>query len=425
MMAVGLGVALRSRFGALLVYLWFALFRPQEWVWVDISSLRLSLVVGLLFVVPSVLSGSLPNLSHPLSLGSLAFLGTALVAQFGAIRPDIGWYWLNFLATLILVCLLLVTLVGTKRKFVLTVAVIAASFGIYPAKGGLASLAGGGVQFFAGLGGAFGDNNGYALGTVMIMPFLVAAGQNLSPAHGIERWIRRAFFLSVPLAAFTVVSLFSRGAAVAMAASALVYVLLQERRLVYVLGLAAFLTAAIAALPFQARYLERLQTIGSYEEIQDNSALGRLHFWQVAIDMVRENPLGVGLFNFQPAYDHYDSSGGAYGTERSVHSSHFQVLAETGFAGAALWCVMFVVAIWKSLRVRNRARQLPEQSEDRHFLFTMANALLVSMVGFLVGGAFLALALNDLTWLTFALVAALDRLSARMVVEGPVVAAGV
>jgi hypothetical protein len=41
----------------------------------------------------------------------------------------------------------------------------------------------------------------------------------------------------------------------------------------------------------------------------------------------------------------------------------------------------------------------------------MANALLTSMVGFATGGAFLALALNDLTWLTFGMVAALDRLS--------------
>jgi hypothetical protein len=49
--------------------------------------------------------------------------------------------------------------------------------------------------------------------------------------------------------------------------------------------------------------------------------------------------------------------------------------------------------------------------ERRHFLFTMANALLTSMVGFVTGGAFLALALNDLTWLTFGLIAALDRVS--------------
>jgi hypothetical protein len=39
------------------------------------------------------------------------------------------------------------------------------------------------------------------------------------------------------------------------------------------------------------------------------------------------------------------------------------------------------------------------------------------MIGFVVGGAFLALALNDLTWLTFAMVAAVDRLSLKMCEE--------
>jgi hypothetical protein len=36
------------------------------------------------------------------------------------------------------------------------------------------------------------------------------------------------------------------------------------------------------------------------------------------------------------------------------------------------------------------------------------------MVGFLVGGSFLALALNDVTWLTFGMVAAVDRLSVNL-----------
>ena len=36
------------------------------------------------------------------------------------------------------------------------------------------------------------------------------------------------------------------------------------------------------------------------------------------------------------------------------------------------------------------------------------------MVAFIVGGSFIALALNDLTWVTFAILAALDLLSRQM-----------
>ena len=49
--------------------------------------------------------------------------------------------------------------------------------------------------------------------------------------------------------------------------------------------------------------------------------------------------------------------------------------------------------------------------EESRFLFTMANAMIASITAFLVGGSFIALALNDLTWLHFVLVVVLDRLS--------------
>ena len=57
----------------------------------------------------------------------------------------------------------------------------------------------------------------------------------------------------------------------------------------------------------------------------------------------------------------------------------------------------------------------------RFWAFTMANGLMVSMVGFIVGGAFVASALNDVTWLTFAMMASLDRL-AHQPVSLPVLA---
>ena len=43
----GFVAALRNRYAALLMYLWFALFRPQDWLWIDITSLRLSMVLGI------------------------------------------------------------------------------------------------------------------------------------------------------------------------------------------------------------------------------------------------------------------------------------------------------------------------------------------------------------------------------------------
>ena len=47
----GLYAAFRSRFAALLLYLWYAFFRPQDWAWLDTSSLPVSLLLGLLLAV--------------------------------------------------------------------------------------------------------------------------------------------------------------------------------------------------------------------------------------------------------------------------------------------------------------------------------------------------------------------------------------
>jgi O-antigen ligase len=133
--------------------------------------------------------------------------------------------------------------------------------------------------------------------------------------------------------------------------------------------------------------------------------------------MAVHEPLGIGLRNYESTYDYYDDTHGEFGTARSVHSSHFQVLAENGLLGFAAWVGCFLYAFGAAFRVRRRAREDGLSHRQQRFLFTTANALIVSMVSFLIGGAFVALALNDLTWMTFAMIAGLDRVSAHMLVE--------
>ncbi len=80
-------MALQDRFVALLLYLWFAFFRPQDWIWFDITNLRLSLVLGGILVVPAIVSGVWPNLSHPLSIGTAVFLSLGVGGTDRCGRP--------------------------------------------------------------------------------------------------------------------------------------------------------------------------------------------------------------------------------------------------------------------------------------------------------------------------------------------------
>ena len=43
------------------MYLWFALFRPQDWIWIDITSLRLSMVLGIILLVPALSVDGFPT----------------------------------------------------------------------------------------------------------------------------------------------------------------------------------------------------------------------------------------------------------------------------------------------------------------------------------------------------------------------------
>jgi putative inorganic carbon (HCO3(-)) transporter len=298
------------------------------------------------------------------------------------------------------------------------IGVIGGSMGFHAAKAGLAFVVGGGTRFADGLAGAFVDNNGYALGTTKIMPLLLVTAKNvhvLVPSPGaLQTWARRVLYAAVPLCFFAVIGTYSRGGFLAVTSAALVFLLLQRRRFTALASLLAVVTVLLAVVPIPQGYLDRLETIQTYEAVGEDSALSRPHFWKVGIQMGLSNPFGVGLRQYEAAYDQYDFLHGRFGQKRAVHSAHVQVFAELGFFGAAVWAGMFAYAIVACLRIRARSRQEHLAPADGDLLFTVANALLTSIAAFIVGGAFLALALNDLTWLTFGMVAAADRLSIKM-----------
>lgn len=406
MMCGGVLAATWSRFGALLFYLWFALFRPQEWVWIDVEQFRLSMVVGMLLVVPSLFSGVFPNVTHKISLGMILFLAAACGAQLNAINPDLGWFHLSALSRLIIVSLLLITLTDTPARLRLVLVVMGVSLGYHGAKFGTGFVLGGGAQFTSGIGGSFSGNNEFGLALSRIVFLILCMAQNLK-----RFWVKAGFAIVVPLTVLAIISTYSRGAFLAVASGFAVYMLLQRRKMLTIAAMAVAAFVMLWLAPIQTSYVDRLHTITTYEDVQEESALSRLHFWKVALVMAEDNPLGVGLRNFELAYDRYDFSHGAYKTKRSVHSSHFQALAETGYIGFLIWLFLLTYSLWITWRSRRIAKHLVTDPDTQKLLLTTANALLASQVAFIVGGTFQAELLNDLNWFIFGLVAALDRIT--------------
>ncbi|HUU33763.1 MAG TPA: O-antigen ligase family protein [Vicinamibacterales bacterium] len=409
LIAIGFTGSIFSRHIGLLTYVWFSLFRPVDWVYWNLVPLRLSLVSGLLLLIPSLLSGILPNITHPLSILSWLMLGVTLVAQMTSYLEP-GWVWVDQFARLIVVSTLAVSLLTTRERISQFVAVLAGSFAFFSAKAGVVALVSGGVRFSEGQAGTFVDNNGYAMAVNMAIPLMAVTGTSLLANIPYLKQIRLGFLIAIPLSVLTVIGTMSRAGLLALATLALIAALLQRRPLLWTAGLmvAGVLTYNFAPMP--EGYLERVSTITTYREVGEGSALSRLHFWRIAVKMAEANPLGVGLRQYDQAYDAHDTSGGAYGFNRAVHNSHLQVLSELGYAGFALWILTFLYALSAGLRIRFRASALAGLTdEERTFYVSMSTAIVASMCAFIVGGTFIAAASNELTWLTFAGLAALQR----------------
>jgi putative inorganic carbon (HCO3(-)) transporter len=333
----------------------------------------------------------------------VALLLAAFIAEFTTPAPRSQMNWWLLVASTAFVDMLLITLVTTPDRLRTIVAVVAASIGFHAAKQGAIFLLIPGHKILDGVGGAFGDNNSYAVVCAMVGLLLLAMGRS-----GRSRWERLGFIGLGWLTLLAVIATYSRGGFLAAAAGLLVYSLLRGVRVRWLLGAVVVGGVLWTFMPAPDGYTDRIKTIGTYQD--DESAAGRLYFWSVALIMSADQPLGVGIQNFNVAYDQYDASGGsAFGKSRSVHNSHLQVLTEAGMLGFVIWLFMLFYAIVLGLRVRRRGRS-PGCSNG--VLYTsLAEGLTAAMVAFIVGGTFTAIAWSDFVWCVLAIVAALDRVS--------------
>ncbi len=137
----GAKYAIQGAFGALLMYLWIAYFRPETWLWDAswLNSLNLSFVFGVFLLVRS--PGSDAKFRMDLRSALLfAFLGISLLSMLTSDYIAYSWpYWVDF-AKSIVITYLLISFVTDESRFRTVVLVIALSLGFESAKQGWVSF---------------------------------------------------------------------------------------------------------------------------------------------------------------------------------------------------------------------------------------------------------------------------------------------
>jgi probable O-glycosylation ligase (exosortase A-associated) len=398
----GLWQSFKSPFYAMLLYLWLAYFRPETWLWTDfVSQFNLSFVIGIFVLGTTLLSRRLrfglgPTLM--LLIAVQALISTMLSPAF-----DYSWaYWQDFAKSTV-ISFLIVTLVDNEKKLRQVFIVITLSIGIEAAKQGWAQLllnpGAVNVNDIPNLG----DNNGVAVGMLMLMPMLIALAR--TSTWNPERYGFR--FMAVGIV-YRAVSTFSRGGFLALAAVSMHFLLRSKRKVASALAIIVVVAMIAPVLPDY--FWERMNTIPTDTESLENadsSAQSRIHFWKVAMVMANANPLtGVGHMAYNLVYDQYDFSNGQYGVFRSVHSSWFSVLSELGYPGF----VLFLLLVGNCFRVARRAQRLAKQYPELKTLGGYANGIEAALIAFAVGGTFVIFQYTELLWHTFALSIVIDRL---------------
>jgi probable O-glycosylation ligase (exosortase A-associated) len=381
----------RPYIGAL-VYAWLGLMNPHRLTYGFAYSFPFGMVVALTTIVAMLISSEKKRLPWSATFVVwLMFVFWLNVTTFFAILPDSAISEWDRTMKIQLMVLVTMLLVHGRQRITAFVWVIVVSLGYFGVKGGVfALMTGGQYQVMGPMDSFITENNTMGLALIMTLPLmrylmLVAS----------SKYVRLGLAGMMILTTMSIFSSQSRGAFLA-GGTILLFLIMKSRHR------ARFAMVSIIALPAMLFFMpdawfDRMASIGSYN--QDSSALGRINAWWFAFNLAKDNPITGGGFDvfskelfvqYAPnPTDHHDA-----------HSIYFEILAEQGFVGLALFLILGVLALrscgWVIKNIRDR--------NDLIWAGDLAAMLQVCLIGYATGGAFLGLGYYDLYYDLVALV---------------------
>jgi probable O-glycosylation ligase (exosortase A-associated) len=209
-------------------------------------------------------------------------------------------------------------------------------------------------------------------------------------------WIRLGIMSAIALSIVSAIGTQSRGAVVAIIAMA-AFLWLKTRA-----KLASGLLIVIAGISFLAfmplQWEERISTITNPRA--EASANARLETWTMLWNLAVDRPYTGGGFEAYSKWI-FQKYNPAYEGTHAAHSIYFQVLGEHGFVTLGLF-LLFWALVW---RMCSQVARSTRGNPNDQWAYWLAQMIKVSIVAYLVGGAFQNLAYWDMPYYLFVAIA--------------------
>jgi putative inorganic carbon (HCO3(-)) transporter len=367
--------ALRYPLIGLYVYVGFSVLRPQS-IWGFAGDLsNLSLIVGIAMLVGWVLRGFGSwqfGRGRPIVVALLAFSVWFAIAAMFALDTSRSLDSCVTLSKFVLPFLVGVTLLEGNRRWIPMLWTIVLCQGYVGFEMNLNYLVKGVNTAADGFGGM--DNNCFAVSLITVL------GPAVTLVLLSKKWYARVLAaVAAGLILHSTLLTFSRGALIGLIAVAVTAFVLMPKRPKY---LAAVLVAVLLAVRFTGPQLAaRYATTFASADQRDSSAESRIDLWRDCITVIESYPmLGVGPANWRVIASNYGWPEG-----KSAHSVWMETAAEVGVPGVLFLMLFFSIAairLWPIARIR--------QTDANRYDVALAIGVVLSIVGFAVGGQFVS-----------------------------------
>lgn len=387
----------RQHFVGPLIWAWFSLMNPHRLTFgfaYTMPFAQIAAVTVLLALLISRTRQPFPRTSTT-ALLVLFYLWGCITSVASFNEPGAVYdMWMKVSKIQLMIFVTLVMIHG-RKQIDLLVWVIVLSLGFYGLKGGIFTITHGGSSMVMGPPGSFIEGtNHLALAMLLVVPLMYyLATQNSN------QWVRRGLYLLMALTILSVLGTTSRGALLGIVAMAVMLSLKSRRRFMMLTVIGVVAIGVLATMSDQ--WADKMVTITTHE---DHSAQSRIYTWKMIWNLALHHPITGGGFQITEnaaTWNMYSVT--EWSKAYSPHSIYFQVLAEHGFVGLALYLGLGI-STWR--RCNSLIRRCT--TDETRWAAVLARMSQVSITGFAAGGAFVNLANFDLPYYIVALIILAD-----------------